>query len=471
MSRSLHTMKVGNQTVVAGLIWRDTPGDDPAAVREQVRAAAAGARSRFGVRLESVAGSQVGFLPETAPSTARSKPSAAAYLALTHPTPIFYIEEMPDGRYWILRTAEGYVDPRTDVLMEAGDTGRFLDDLLEQISASGDEMPELYVVGDAPASNMLSRHEGGVKHHTFSSLVEGIPAPKRALIKQLIGVTPATYLGALAAMIGLALIYGGYLAYEKYQADLQFERDRAELAARDMEALRLQNETELRMRVAVESAAKEDTATVSPTELIASCADHLDRLGTRMGGWAITSVECEGNGTAATVRLEAPKNNAQVGTAATLLHIAESKSLPVAFTPENGTASVALPQPAMIAREGLMRAAMPGYANLIRGLLSRLQMGNAAIESMTYQLATPTARAATYVDPAMDTSSDVAKFKQVPPEQSYRKGTLSLRGTGRWSLDAISLEYPFITITKLELRPGPAGAMTWQLEAHYVTNG
>jgi len=464
-------MRVGNQTVVGGLIWRDTPGDDPAAIREQVRAAAAGARSRFGVRLESVAGSQVGFLPDTAPSIMRSKPSAAAYLALTHASPVLYIEEMPDGRYWILRTAEGYVDPRTDVLLESGDAGRFLDDLLEQISASGDEMPDLYLVGESPSSNMLSRHEGGIKTRNFPTLVEGIPAPKRAQIKQLIGITPATYLAILGGVVGLALLYGGWIAYVKYEANQKFERERAALAARDLEALRLQNETELRMRVAVENAAKEDTATLSPTELITSCARHLDALGARMGGWNITMVECDGKGMGAVVRLEAPKASEQIGTAATLLRVAEARNLTVAFAPENAAASVMLPFAGMQARDGLMRNAMPAYTNVMRGVLSRLQMGRAAINTLSYQVTAPTPRTATYVDPAMDDSADVAKFKQVPPEQTYRKGTLTLRGQGRWSLDAVSLEYPFITINKLELRPGSAGNVAWQLEAHYVTNG
>lgn len=86
-------------------------------------------------------------------------------------------------------------------------------------------------------------------------------------------------------------------------------------------------------------------------------------------------------------------------------------------------------------------------------------------------MAPPTPRPVIYVDPALESQTDGTQFKQVPPEMTYNKGTLSIRGMGRWTLDAISFEYPFLTITKLELRPGGTGDVTWVLEAHYVTNG
>ena len=81
-----------------------------------------------------------------------------------------------------------------------------------------------------------------------------------------------------------------------------------------------------------------------------------------------------------------------------------------------------------------------------------------------------TARPVTYDDPALESRNDTSKFKQVPPEQTYRKGTITLRGTGQWGLEAISLEYPFLSVTKLDLRPVRDGSLTWILEATYVTN-
>lgn len=474
MARTIHTARVGSTAAIGGLVWRDVPGEDASAIREQIRAAAAAARSRYGVTLESSSGTQVGILPEPANGTSglRSRPSAAAWLSHAHSEGVLYIEQRTDGYYWIVRTAAGYVDPRTDVVLEETDASRFLDDLLEQIQASGDEVPQVYKVGELPPSHMLSRHPSEIKDRDYAALVEGTPAPRSIQIKQLVGITPATYLGIVGAVMFCGVLYGGYAAYDTFQKNRAFEARRAELARRDADAQRIKDETELRMRLAVEKAAKEDTATLSPTELIQSCTGALDAFGHRVGGWRIAVVTCDGTGSGITLNLSAPRTSGElVSTAAILMEAAEAAHLAITINPANQSANVVAPHPPMVAREGLQRAAMPSNANVIRGVYSRLQMGRAAIPTLSYQMGAPTPRPVVYVDPALESANDGSQFKQVPPEMTYRKGTLSVRGQGRWALDAISFEYPFLSITKLELRPGGIGDVTWLLEAHYVTNG
>lgn len=471
MASALHSLRIHGHTAVAGLTWRDTPGDDASAIREQIRAAAANARSRFGVRLDGSVSGQVGLLPETAPPSMRNKVSAAAWLALVHPEPALYVEELPDARYWILRTSPGYVDPRTDVLMDSADASRFLDDLIEQITASGDELPVIYVTGEQPPSNMLSRMSDHVRSRSFADLVEGLPPTRAATVRQLVGVTPQAYLAVLGVVVvGLAL-WGAVLLLDYWREQRAFEEQRAALAAQQADAARIKTQTELRMRLAVEQAAKEDTATVSPTVLIEGCAHALDAMGRRVGGWAITGVECNISGTSAAVRVEAPRAaGEQIGTAATLMAVADTRPVNVSIDPANSTGVVSVPLKSPTLRDGLVRNAMPTYAGILRGVLSRLQMGKAGLNGITYQMTQPVPRPVTYVDPELESRNDSSKFKQVPVEHTYRKGTITLRGNARWLLDAISLEYPFLSITKLDLRPERNGSLTWTLEASYVTN-
>lgn len=59
------------------------------------------------------------------------------------------------------------------------------------------------------------------------------------------------------------------------------------------------------------------------------------------------------------------------------------------------------------------------------------------------------------------------EFSPVPAGHAYRRGTITMAASSIWALPRLSLEYPFLTVTKLELRPQGA-SVQWTLEATYV---
>ena len=469
MASPTHTVSVGKTQAVAGLLWLDTPGEDLGSVREQIRGAAIKFRSKYGVILDTSSRAQVGFLPEHATSADRRRPSAAAWLALTLTEPTVYIEELRDGRYWVVRTEPGRVDPRTDKILDEDDANRLIDGVLENLG--GDDGQQRVVVnGTRPHSGLLSRH-ANIESRTFHELVADVTAPKPAAVTQVVGLKPATIAVIVGVLILIAAAWAGYEAYTQFKANQEFERRRAALAAKEAEAARLANETELRMKVAVDKAAQADTATVAADDLVAACARSIDEIGRRVSGWRVANITCTGDAKPLRILVDAPRSSGEmIGTAATLMHDAREQGYTVLVTPQAGRA--ALDQDVNLTkREGLKRAQLPTYQDVIRGVYSRLQMGRAAVGTLTYQFTPPVVKPVTYLDPALEGSSDPSRFKPVPPERSYQIGKLTLRGTQRWTLEAISLDYPFLSVSKLQLNVGRDGSIQWTLEADYVSNG
>lgn len=469
MARRLHSIPVGRQKALAGLTWRETPGDTPQETREQIRSAAEALRSRFGALVTGMR-PEVGMVPELAQKEGRGGISAAAWLADALIEPVLYIEALPGGLYWIVATQANYVDPRTDEICNEDEARNLVDSLLDAFSMQADTGMRVVINGERkPASMMLDRI-GQTENKTFAELVAGSPPPAHARIRQLVGITPAAVIASITVLVLIGAGYAGYVGWNKWQEKRDFEARVAALAVQEAERARLKTEAELRMKLAVDEALRQDTATPAPDDLVRQCLQRMQGLGPALGGWDLTMAECAASGNAVTLAAVAPTPGRGIGTAATLLDAAGQYGVQATINPSAPNAQVLASLQAAAQRTPLKPAQLPAYTPTLRSLLSRLMLARAGTGAINYTMSAPSPRTVLYIDPELESRNDASKFKPVPDERTYLKGTVRIDGTGAWVLQALSLDYPFLTITKAQITRENNAQIKWHLEAEYVAS-
>lgn len=466
MARRLHITRVGRHKVVGGLAWRDTPGDTPQEVRDQIRGAAEAFRSRYGLLLES-SRTEVGFVPEIAQKDGTGAYSAAAWLAHAHGEPLLFIKALPNGQYWIVHTDAGYVDPRTDEVCGEEEARVLVDAILDSLAIAADPV-SVVIDGDRKPSAVMLDRINTLTDRSLESLLEGTSPPAQARIRQMVGVTPGTLAAVFALLLLAGAGYGVYVMWHKYQREREFERQRAELAQRDADAARLENEAQLRMKLAVDQAAASDTNTPPPDLIVTRCADRVQALGANVGGWKVLDAECDVTGASLSVRVQQPTQENSPGTAGSLMAVAEQRGFAVSVQPAQGQATLSLSLPAPAPREALKPSQFAPFNDVLRSLMSRLQLAKQAAVGLTYVVNAPAPKVVLYLDPRNEGKQGAERFTPVPAERTYLQGVVSIDGRNRSLLDSFSLDYPILTITKATYTPTDQG-LAWHLEANYVT--
>jgi hypothetical protein len=471
---AVHLFNVGRTRVVAGLEWTEAATD----ARADVRAAARREQTRFGAPFEVLSTRDVRTfvgLAKTAQGTrAKGAVSAAAWLAkAAHERGrMIYCERLDDDRFWLLAVGPDSLDPRTDTFLESHRIREELDTVLGD-AISDRELGDYQIYTPArdqlPQSNMLDRF--AVAEATFADLVENVDVRGVAQVRQLYGVTPAMIAVIVVGAIFLVVGFAGVTLWQKRQREIaqaaQYRQMKQSNAAAQRQAIIRQ----ARIAEAVAQALKKDTATPAPTALIKHCMKAADTVGEEVAGWRVETMDCnpDKQSLRATLVFKDPRNGGY-GTSETLKHAAQRRfaAQPV-FDMENNRAVIEIPLTAQSKRKALAHEAIQSLDTVVVVLSSYLQKVRQASTEVTYKLTNPKQRSITYLEPGMEDSSDPRRFKEVPQNQGYRRGSIQVMGKNLWQLASLRINWPGVAITKLAMSAHGIGATEWRLEATYVT--
>lgn len=465
-----HLFKVGSQSVVAGLQWASLVQQDDSARKREIKAESREHNARFGLILElEIETPQLGLLTGTPPANAGQLVSAAAWAAECYrESRMLYIESVGPERWWILAVAKGKIDPRTDQVLPTDQAVERIDSIIGD--SFGEPIPIYVGSEDAPSSHLIERR--GFDRQSFAELVRSTPVRAQLKLKQLQGVTKAQT--ALVASLAIALVViglGGY-ALKRHREQVAFEEEQARAIARDAEMARMKSLTEIRIAQAVQEAMTADTATLPPDALLKGCTEALDLYGSDLVGWRVDRATCAMDGSKLELHVMLQFGaTGQLSTNTALADFARARGLEVGFDLNSHAATIAVPIKPTMARAALKQGELPRAGEVIEKLPTRLQMLQQATSTVTANVNTAADRGIVFKDPAKEGQEGAAAMSPVPPARSYRKGTFTLTGRELWQIRSLKLDdYPFVSLTRFEMLPVGNGAVTWNLEATYVTS-
>lgn len=467
---SIVERQVGRALAIGCLRWEYLPEIHPD-YRVEVKVAAARHEAKIGCLYEPKSGKMgVGLLPPDASREARSAYSAAVWLATVESRATLYIEQMPSGRWWILAIDDrGNLDKRTDVILPTSQAVELIDSILDEARGMQSPLRVLQGSPQVPLTNLLERAPR--EHLRLEELLTGAPPPE-AKLAQIVGLTPAAYLAIAAAAVVAMAGVAGYSIMQRWRAEQALEQARRAAEAAQIENARLASMTQIRIAEAVTRALDEDTRTAAPRAVIAGCLDAFHTVGQDVAGWAVDNLECDINGASARVTLVGQRlaqRGRPAADNAALLGATRANGWQPQIDSEQARAVFTVSRPAPPLRAGLKLDALPIGTAVQEFVMPRFQRVAALGRGFSPQFHTPTERAITYADPAMDhDTSNPARFKPVPPERSYRVAKITISGDNAEILRNITLDEAIITLTSLRLQPQSRGQAKFVLEASYV---
>lgn len=464
-----HLYQVDRQIAIAGLHWSSLERLDDAERLKDLKRNARERDARFGLVHQTHQAGEGGvgvraiggLLLDAGVTTPQVAVSAAAWLAeARRHERVVFIDAIGNGNYWVVATSRGQIDLRADQVLDARTTIERVEAIVGD-SYGTDDQYIVYVNWEVPLqSALISRLATHASR--FIELVAGTPAKPEWRLRQLLGVTHFQ-LAAMAVVAALAVI--GLVAAQllkRLQAEHQLEMEREQARLMQVEADRLQTLQEVRIAEAVATAVGEDTMTPDPDQVVRACVDAYQHLGPRLGGWTLESASCAPAGDALDL------NYVQRDTLTTNRSIsasAQALGLSAEIDVQGGRAMVHLPLRTPVVRDPLRLEQLPRWRELAVELPTRLQLLRRGGSVNQAQVGAPMERSVMFRDPAKEGQS--VAYSEVPIDRSYRRGSVTLSASSLWSLPRLSLDYPFVTLTRLELRPQGA-SVQWTLEATYV---
>jgi hypothetical protein len=464
-----HLYQIDRQSAVAGLFWSSLERIDGSDRLKDLKRNAREHDARFGLIHQTTQNGESGIgvravgglLLDTGVAAPTQAVSAAAWIAeARRDERLVFIDEVGHGTYWVVATSRGQIDLRADQLLDARTTIERVEAIVGDTYGTDDQYL-VYVDWDAPLqSALLSRL--ATRPTRFAELVAGTSARPEWRLRQLLGIT-RTQVFATAAVVLIALV--GLVAanlMQRVRAERQLSIEREQARLLQIEADRLQTLQEVRIAEAVATAVGEDTMTPDPDQLVRTCVAAYQRLGPRLGGWILESASCTPAGDALDltyVQRNGLATNRSLSASATAL------GLTVDIDVQNGRAQARLPLTTPLLRDPLRLEQLPRWRELAIELPTRLQLLRRGGSITHAVVGAPSERPVAFRDPAKE--GQTTAYSPVPASRGYRRGSVTMAASSLWALPRLSLDYPFVTVTKLELRPQGA-SVQWTLEASYV---
>lgn len=462
------------QVFVGGLgPWKLLKSPNERTRSNEVKAEAERIASKFAVEYvrEKDGVSFVAALPANAPKAALKAASAATVFAEQFPQDnVVYVEQLKDGRYWVLWAVQGELDPRYDTIGEHDEVVQWLDAILGEGVGL---IPRVFLnVRDEPQSGMLVRADRNSAD--IASSLDSVKFGATHRVKQVSGVTATHVVAGFLAVVVLLGVAGGWYWQKKMERDRRFKRE----AQRTQEALamqeRIRTETELRIVKAVAESLQGDTVTPAPAALVEACLKTVDWVGPGIAGWQVTQVSCDAvTGQAATVSLARPVlERGWAGTTESLMDFATRHGVTASFDVNSGNASLVVPMSGVTMRAGMGLKTLPKQAEIEERLPTRLQLEQQANAEFQYQLTAPTPVSLRYRKPdnedAIRAAGGQPEMVAVPPERGYRRGTASMTASMMWQLESLRIDWPYWSIKSLDVLVREGGDYQWRMEANYV---
>ncbi|HOV56415.1 MAG TPA: type 4b pilus protein PilO2 [Rhodanobacteraceae bacterium] len=462
----------GKYAAVAGLSWRPL-GMDP---RTEITTACENLATKHGILLLDQPDGRplLGLLPPSAPSKARTLPSAAAWLANACDRTVILIKAIPKtGQFWVVQSGAMQVSFRADHVLPENDAVELIDGLLgDWLHEPDDARPRLIIDGERYPSSHLIERWSSKEFVSFEELVRSTPPQKSQTIRQLAGIKPGQILAiAMIALVVAGAVFG-MRAWKQHQQAMEIEQQRLEMERQRLVQEQLKTQAEVRMAQAVVNAMTEDTATPAPDELVTQCVKSLRSVGRELGGWRVSRADCSPAGNALTVDLILdPVEAGGVGTNASLVDAAARRGWKASIDLAAQRAKIAIPLTPPATRTALKPAEAPALEAVQTRFIGRLQLLAQGLGTFSFKVSNLEPRSAVYLDPAKENNNDASRFSPVPPERIYRKGTFDLAGRDLWQATSFSLNYPFVAVEKFEMNitGTDAESIDWTIKGHYVS--
>lgn len=461
----LTLLDVGKVKAVAGLSWVALAGDEASSPAAETKRQAKASNTRYGVFYANDGGRYrlVGLVPQELGRKVVGRIPVALWLAESVQTPTIYIEAIDDTRtrYWIVSVRPGSLDSRTDQVLSDDDTIALIDEVLGD-ALSTQTRVDLIVGGDgySPSSHMIER--AARRNVKLVDLLAELPPPRQK-VTQLVGIPPAVWMVAAGLVVAAGVVGGGWYLNQRYQL-MQSQADRAALAAQQAaEQARLQAMTEQRIREAVAAALREDTATPAPADAVRGCLSLTSQFPVSLAGWSREEITCAVGSGAPQARYR--RGTALRGGMATHLSLhdaANALGLGVNIELMADTATLTGKPLELAPRAPLTIEQMPRMSDLSLRLSTDMQFLGSTIQGTNVQIKPATARTITYPDPARDGGPPAP----VPEQQGYRKGTITVTGSGTWALTSVPVDQPIVAVKSVTLRTSGT-ALNWTLVADY----
>ena len=152
--------------------------------------------------------------------------------------------------------------------------------------------------------------------------------------------------------------------------------------------------------------------------------------------------------------------------------VASANGASAAYDANSGTASLSVPLTGVAVRQAMLLQTLPRMGEVMERLPTRFQIEQQANNEFRADVTGLAPVNLRYRDPtneaALKAAGGQVPMLPVPPERSYRRGTVSLTSSSMWQLESLRIDWPYWSIKSLDVQVRGSGEYQWRLEATYV---
>jgi hypothetical protein len=464
-------IQVGKVRAIAGLTWQHLSAEADPLQEARLEAKEKGTKWAIIHRAPDFSYSRYGLMAPGTDKDAKGAYSAAMWLAATVDRPTIYVEAQDDrgSRYWVVAVRPGEVDPTTDGIFDEDVAKARLRQVVgSSIAAKGEVRFVVGGRGILPNDPIIDRVS--TEKANFKDLVSG-PPPKEARLIQIAGIKPGVVIGLMAMVLLVGAGIVGAKLYQDQQRKQRFEAEMARAAAEQARLAELGNITQLRIAQAVTVAAEEETATPDPARAMAACLGTTRQFPAWLGGWRLQSTTCDFTARTAQATYQRRSNQRRANpTYEDLMTASRAIGLEPGIDIGQDLASASIALDLGENRPARSREALPVVREVLTAIPSRAQLIENVGQGVGLRFEPAQPRPIVYLDPENEHADGANRFKPVPEDQGFQKGSFTLSGNVLWlaSTSSQALSHPAITVRELRLTAVTADNYQWHLSGTYV---